>query len=151
MINEVRSLSKRDIVVLCGGVNDVGGNNSSMALHQFMDFDANNKHTNIVLITAPQRYYLMQSSCVNSAVNSFNRKLKNLVKAHHHASILEIANVRNLFTNHGLHLNGQGKERLANQIVSHIYSILEWKEYSPIILNWKEEQKLEGTNTVRTQ
>jgi hypothetical protein len=108
---------------------------SSMALHQIMDFVANNKHTNIVLITAPQRYDLLQTSYVNSAVNSFNRKLKKLVKAHHHASILEIANVRNLFTYHGLHLNGQGKDRLANQIVSHIYSILEWREDSPLILN----------------
>jgi hypothetical protein len=43
-----------DIVVLCGGVNDVGRNNSSMALHQIMDFVANNKHANIVLIIAPQ-------------------------------------------------------------------------------------------------
>jgi hypothetical protein len=90
----------------------------------------------------------MQSLCLNSAVNSFNRKLKKLVKAHHHASILEITNVRNLFTNHGLHLNGQGKDRLTNHTVSHIYSILEWRDDSPIILNWKEEQKLEGTNTV---
>jgi hypothetical protein len=135
MKNEVRNLSKSDIVVLCGGVNNVGRNNSSTALHQITDFVANNKHTNIVLINVPQRYYLMQSSSVNSAVNSFNGKLKKLVKAHHHASILEIANVRNLFTNHGLHLNGHGKERLTNQTVSHIYSILEWRENSPIILN----------------
>jgi lysophospholipase L1-like esterase len=108
MKNKVRSLSTSDIVVICGGANDVGRNNSSMALHQIMDFVANNKHTNIALIIVPQRYDLMQFSCVNSAIKSFNRKLKKLVKAHHHASILEIANVRNLFTNHGLHLNGQG-------------------------------------------
>jgi hypothetical protein len=140
MKNKFKSLSKSDIVVLCGGANDVETNNSSMALHQIMVFVANNKHTNIVLITAPQRYDLMQSSRVNSAVNLFNRKLKKLIKAHHHATLLEKANIRKLFTNHGLHLNGQGKERLANQIVSHIYSILERSEGSPIILNWKKEQ-----------
>jgi hypothetical protein len=56
--------------------------------------------------------------------------------------------VRNLFTNHGLHLNDKGKERLSNQIVSHIYSILEQKTDSPIHLKWKEEQKLEDTYPV---
>jgi lysophospholipase L1-like esterase len=135
MRNKVKSLSKSDTVVFCGGTNDTGRNNSSMARQQIMDFVANNKHTNNVLKTSPQRYDLLQSSCVNSAVNSFNRKLKKLIKAHHHASLPEIDNYRNLFTNHGLHLNGQGKERLANQIVSHIYSILEQSEGSPIILN----------------
>jgi len=87
----------------------------------------------------------MPSSCINSAVTTFNRKLKKLIKAHHHASLLEIVTNRKLYTNHGLHLNGQGKERLANQIVSHILSVLEQSEGHnnkavPVIpLNWKDE------------
>ena len=89
----------------------------------------------IVFRTAHPRHDLMQSSCVNSAVTSFNRKLKKLIKAHHHTSILEIDTNRNLYTTHGLHLNDQGKERLANQIVSHILSILERSEGPPIILD----------------
>ena len=123
--NEVKGLSKKDMVVICGGANDIGKNNSTMALHQIRDSVANDTHTNIALITAPPRHDLMQSFCVNSAVTSFNRKLKKLIKAHHHASLLEIDTNRNLYTTHGLHLNGQGKERLANQIVSHILSVLE--------------------------
>lgn len=87
----------------------------------------NSKHTNIILITAPHRYDLMQSSCANSEVKSFNKKLKKMIKPHHHASILEINNDRKLFTNHSLHMNGQGKEMLSNLIVSHTYSILEQK------------------------
>jgi hypothetical protein len=71
-----------------------------------------------------------------------------MIKVHHHASILDIMTIRNLFTNHGLHLSGQGKERLSNQIVSHIYSILEQKTDSPVALKWKEEQKLEDTYPV---
>jgi hypothetical protein len=67
---------------------------------------------------------------------------------HHHASILDIVTVRNLLTNHGLHLNSQGRERLSNQIFSHIYSILEQKTDSPIPLKWKEQQKLEDTYPV---
>jgi len=123
--NKVKGLSKKDFVVICGGANDIGKKNSALALHQVMDFVATNTHTNIALITAPPRHDLMPSSCINSAVTTFNRKLKKLIKAHHHASLLEIVTNRDLYTNHGLHLNGQGKERLANQILSLILSVLE--------------------------
>jgi hypothetical protein len=71
-----------------------------------------------------------------------------LNKILYHASILEIDNDRKVFTNHGLHMNGQGKEMLSNLRVSHTYSILEQKTDSPVILNWKKEQKFEGVNTV---
>jgi len=80
----------------------------------------------------------MQSSCVNNEINLFNRKLKKITKVHHHTSILDIVTVRKLFTTHGLHLNGQGKEKLANRIVRHIYSILKQEEISPISLKWKK-------------
>jgi len=103
----------------------------------------------------------MLSSCINSAVITFDRKLKKLIKAHHHASLLERVTNRDLYTNHGLHLNGQGKERLANQIVSHILSILEQSEGPPIVLdhnnkavpviplNWKDEF-IDKQNTVNS-
>jgi predicted AAA+ superfamily ATPase len=133
---KIRSLSKSDVVVFCGGANDEGRNNSSKAIHQIMNFVINSRHTNVIIITASHRYELVQSSCVNSEISSFNRKLKKIVKLHHQASILEIVNERNRFTNHGLHLNSQGKEMLSNLIVSHTYSILEQKTDSPIILNF---------------
>jgi predicted glycoside hydrolase/deacetylase ChbG (UPF0249 family) len=38
-----------------------------------------------------------------------------------------------MYTTHSLHLNGQGKERLANQLVSHILSVLEINEGPPIL------------------
>jgi len=72
--NEVKGLYKKDFVVICGGANDIGKNNSAMALHQIMDFVATNIHTNIALITAPPRHDLMPSSCIKSAVTTFNRK-----------------------------------------------------------------------------
>jgi hypothetical protein len=56
--NEVRSLSKSD-VISCAGANDIGRNNSLKALQQIMNFIINNKHTNIILITAPHRYVFM--------------------------------------------------------------------------------------------
>jgi hypothetical protein len=114
---KIRSLTKKDVVVFCGGANDIGRNNSSKALHQIMDFITDNKQTtsNILLISAPHRYDLTLASCVNKEITPFNRKLRKMTKMHQHASTLEMPNVRNLFTNHGLHLNGQGKEKLSNQ------------------------------------
>jgi len=47
---------------------------------------------------------------------------------------------RDLYTNHGLHLNGQGKEGLANQIVSHILSVLEQSEGPPTVLDHHPKQ-----------
>jgi lysophospholipase L1-like esterase len=57
--NEINGLSKKDMVVICGGTNDISINNSTMALHQIRDFVENNTHTNIALLTAPPRHDLM--------------------------------------------------------------------------------------------
>jgi len=67
----------------------------------------------------------MQSSCLNSEIRSFNRKLMKSVRAYQHASFSEMSSDRKLFTNHGLRLNGLGKEVLSKQIVSHTYAMLD--------------------------
>jgi len=122
--NDMR-LSKSDVLIFYGGVNNVGKNNSTKALQHIMDFIITNNHINIILVTVPPRYDLMQSSCVNSEIKSFNRKLKKMVKVYQYTSVLEMDNDRKLFTNHSLHLNCQGKEVLSKQIVSLTYSELE--------------------------
>jgi len=83
-----------------------------------MDYIKTNNHTNIILVTVPPRYDLMQSSCMNSEIKLFNRKLKKMVKVYQHMSVLEMDN-----DNHGLHLNSQGKEVFSKLIVSHIFNI----------------------------
>ena len=127
-IQEINGLSKKDMVVICGGTKDISINNSTRALYQIKDFMANNTHTNITVVTAPPRHDLMRYSYVNSAVTFFNRKLKEMVKAHQHAYLLEVDTNRTVYTTHGVHLNGQGKERLANQLLSHILTVLGKKE-----------------------
>ena len=79
---------------------------------------------------------------MNGEIKSFNTKLKKMGKVYHHASVLRMDNDRKRFTNHGLHLNGQGKEMLSKLMVCHTYSILEQKIDPPVILNWKSDQKL---------
>jgi len=91
------SLSKSDVLIFCGGANNVGKNNSSKAVQHIMNFIKNNNHANIILVTVPPRYDLMQSSCVNSEIKLFNRKLKKMVKVYQHMSVIKMDNNRKLF------------------------------------------------------
>ena len=114
-------LTKNDILIFCRGANDDAKNNSKMALRHIRNFIKSNNHTNIILVSVPHRYDLMQSLCVNNEIRSVNRKLMKSVRTYQYASFLEMSSDRKLFTNHGLHLNGLGKEVLSKQIVSHTH------------------------------
>ena len=61
------------------------------------------------------------------------------VRAYQHASILELSNDRKLFTNHGLHLNGLGKEVLSKQMVSLTYAVPDRKKDPQIVLRWNSD------------
>jgi len=137
--SDIANLTKNNVVILSGGANDVAKNNSITALRHIRNFIKSHNRTNIISVSAPHRYDLMQSSCVNNAIRSFNGKLMKSVKAYQHASILELSKNRKLFTNHGLHLNSLEKEVLSEQIVSLTYAILDQKKDPPIILNWNSD------------
>jgi hypothetical protein len=109
------NLTKNDVVIFCGGANDVAKNNSITALRHIRNCINSNSRTNIILISVPHRYDLMQSTCVNNEIRSFNRKLMKTVRAFKHTSFLEMTSDRNHFTKHDLHLNGLGKEVLSKQ------------------------------------
>ena len=74
--------------------------------------------------------------------------MKNL-RTYQHGSILEMSTNRKLFTNHGLHLNGLGKEVLSKQIVSLTYAILDQKKDLPIFLSWNSD--LSHTDTLHQE
>ena len=79
--SEIASLTKKkDAVVLCGGANDVSKNNSKTAQKHIRNYIKTNNHTNIILVSAPYRYDLMKSSCVNSEIKLFNRELMKSVR-----------------------------------------------------------------------
>jgi len=144
--SDITNLTKNDVVIVCGGANDVAKNNPKTALRHIRNFINSNNHTNIILISVPHRYDLMQSSCVNNEIRSFNRKLVKSVRAFKHASVLEMTSDRNHFTKHGLHLNSLGKEVLSKQIVSHVYAIQDQKKDPQIILRWNPD--LSHTDTL---
>jgi hypothetical protein len=138
-MSDIVNLTKSDMVVFCGGSNDVSKNKANVALKHILNFMKVNDNTNIFLLSAPHRHDLMNSSCVNNEIKSFNRKLKKYAKTSKHTLVLEVDPNREFFTQHGLHLNGRGKEKVAKQIVETFSTILEKKEEVSISLGWKSD------------
>jgi lysophospholipase L1-like esterase len=135
----VGKLTMNDFVIICSGTNDIDRNYSRNAFKNITTFIKNVNHTNMILISVPYRYDLTDYSHVNSTMKSLNSKLLKLAKIFSHVSIIEIFNNRLLFTKHGLHLNESGKELLSNQLVLHIFSILEEVIFNPITLEWYDK------------
>lgn len=72
---ELDHLSQEDLVVVCGGANNISKNNSMKGLSCVTKFIQHRRDTNVLLINAPHRYDLEESSCVNKEAKIFNRKL----------------------------------------------------------------------------
>jgi hypothetical protein len=114
---EVRKLKSEDVVVVWGVSNDIGKNNSQEALRHLRSFVEKRQRVNIVTITAPPRYDLIHSSCVNNEVVRFNRQLKKRTNMFNNVTILETDLKRGYFTKHGLHRNTSGKEQIALKLL----------------------------------
>ena len=65
--------------------------------------------------------------------------MKKTAKLFNPLKILEFISNRNLFTQHGLHLNRFGKGLLARDLASLIYTLIGKKTEEPISLKWKME------------
>jgi lysophospholipase L1-like esterase len=63
---DIKKLRSDDVVVIWGGSNDIGKNNSREALKHLCNFVKNNQMVNTVVMTAPPRCDLLPSSCVNN-------------------------------------------------------------------------------------
>jgi hypothetical protein len=95
-----------------------------------------------MIITAPHRYDLQKTSCVNKEITEvFNRKLHEVVKTADNAKIIQANLSWNDFTLHGLHLNISGKEKMAKLIGENIKKLMSRKEDTPFILKCEENQK----------
>ena len=91
----------------------------------------------------PHPHDLPEWSCVNREVKTFNRKLVKLMKPYQHVTVMRVDPDRKFFTQHGLHMNNSGKERLASEIANLSANIL--LKHEVISLGWKNEQE-DGIN-----
>jgi hypothetical protein len=78
--SEVTTLTKSDMAIVCGGSNDVYGNESQVGLSSLKNFVNLRTNTKMLILTLPQRRDLTHDSCVNTEIHSFNRKLHKIMK-----------------------------------------------------------------------
>jgi len=109
-------MTKTDMVVVWGGANNVAKNESEKGLVHILNFVKQRKHTNVITVGAPKRHVLSTTSCVKSAVTTYNRKLHKRMKMSEYVQILDSEIQREHFTRHGLHMNTVGKELMAQRI-----------------------------------
>ena len=89
---DVGKLTMNDFLIICSGTNDIDRNYSRNAFKNITNFTKNVNHTNIILISVPYRYDVMDYSRVNSTIKSFNSKLLKPAKIFSHVSIIDIVN-----------------------------------------------------------
>jgi hypothetical protein len=154
--NELKSLGKEDFLIVSTGTNDLDNpsTNINNIIAPLMTFINEWKHTNIVIVNAPNRYNLGHdpvSTSKQRKIVRYNEKLYRLLHKFSHVSIVEVSSNRDHYTKHGLHLNKYGKEKLAKQIAVQINSAkgLAKSVDTLIPLPWKVNRKEEiSTNMV---
>lgn len=134
---EISSLEKSDSVIVIGGANDINKNEVNVGLKHLGKFVKSRQNTNIMIVTAPHRYDLKESSCVNKEIEVFNRKLHKVLKTVDNVKIIQANLGRSDFTRHGLHLNLSGKEKMAKLLGESINKPISREENTPIRLKWK--------------
>ena len=136
---EITTLTKKDMVVVWGGANDIARNEANNALTHIIKSVKSRKHRNMLLVCVPTRFDLLSTSCVNKEVIIYNRKLHKWMKQYEHVKIIDSESQREYFTRHSMHMNLPGKELIAQRITEHIKEHFSKRETSSIILQWKQE------------
>ena len=134
--SDTDKLTKDDFLIVCSGANDIYKNSSNDALKNIIKFIQSVNNTNIILVCVPHRFDLSTNSDTNNRINLHNGKLLNLPKTFNHVNIIEPVNNRFLFTKHGLHMKGTGKELLSRQLSLCIYTLLGKPCLNSIALEW---------------
>lgn len=89
---EIGKLTRKDVVVLWCGANDIDNNASGKTLTQKVNFIRQNQETNVVLITSPYRYVVCKRTHLNEEIRSYNRKVSKLCKVCRNVQLLNVFN-----------------------------------------------------------
>jgi hypothetical protein len=96
-------------------------------------------NANVIFLGAPYRYDLSPSSCVNTEVKLYSKRLQSHMSTSNHVRVLSMSTERRHHTKHRLHLNKKGKDGIVNNIVKEIRNLyLPCKIFPPIELPWKD-------------
>ena len=150
---EIEQLTQNDIVIVCGGTNNISKNESNTGLRHVTHFVQNKRNTNVVIMDAPHRFDLEESSCVNKEVKVFNRKLNKVMKRYNHIKVIDTSAKRDHYTQHGLHMNKTGKEWITRKAADIINKLFANSKPAHIPLEWKgidqEDPVKNDTETVK--
>jgi lysophospholipase L1-like esterase len=135
---EIDHMTQKDVVIVCGGVNNINKNESNKGLKYVTHFVQNRRNTTVIIMNAPHRFDLEETSCVNKEIKIFNRKLKQIMKRYNHTEVVDMNTNRDHYTRHGLHMNKTGKERITRNIADAINKLFVNQKLAPITLGWKE-------------
>jgi hypothetical protein len=61
---DLKALTKSDACIVWGGSNDVGWNETNLGIRALKHFISSHKHTNVIVISVPQRHYLSPNSVI---------------------------------------------------------------------------------------
>ena len=136
---ESTTLTKKDMVVIWGGTNDIAKNEVNSGLMHIMNFVKLRENTNVLLVDAPTRFDLSPVSCVNREVLAFNRKLLKRIKLLEHVKIIDSELQRIYFTEHGMHMTKAGKGIMAQRIAEQIKETFSKRDTHTITLQWKQD------------
>jgi len=135
---ELDDLTQKDVVIVCGGANNISKNESVKGLRCVTQFVQHRRHLNMIIMNAPHRFDLEESSCVNREVKLFNRKLTQIMKRYNHTEVIDMGAEREHYTKHGLHMNRKGKEYMTRKIADNIKILFTKQKLPPIPLEWNE-------------
>jgi hypothetical protein len=91
-------MTKNDVIIPCGGVRNIGKNDTHKGLRCTSQFIKNLSHVYVIIMEASHRFDLVPTSCVNKEVVSFNRKLQKEMTSFNHAEIVNMSTKRKHFT-----------------------------------------------------
>jgi len=132
------NLTKQDMIIFCGGTKDISRNESKTGLRTLQEFAKRTSSTNVILLEAPTRYDLPLSSCVNTEVKLFNKRMRGLMTPFSHIKVMSMSTERGQHTRHGLHLTKKAKNFIADNLVKEIRKPHQpFQSNPPIAVQWK--------------
>ncbi|XP_046393813.1 uncharacterized protein LOC124161513 [Ischnura elegans] len=112
------SLTSSDNIVIMAGTNDIYLNKGKKVIDRIKSLVSKLSNTNVVIVNIPHRHDIPSDSCVNIETKRVNLELKKLCESLENVTVVDVNGFdRGLYTNHGLHLNGKGKNQLSALIV----------------------------------
>jgi hypothetical protein len=106
--SDLKTLIKSDVCIVWGGPNEVGRNEGNIGIRALKHFISSHKHTDLFVLSVPQRHDHVPNSCVNNEAEVFIKTLVKLKKSFPNLSVINVDD-RDLYTRCGLHLNAHGK------------------------------------------